>query len=141
MCCVRDNRSSAWRHGASPGYLNRVRHGFDRSYDLLSLCHHRRYAAWKSACAPGTARLVSKCSFHHPWLAFVPAAGTAIGREHFVTGQWWRTVVVFNRRWSRTCLYQLSDYEGFSGRPREISWLTYTLAVVLVLYFVLCAAE
>ena len=78
MCCVRDNRSSTWRHSASPGDLNRVRHGFDRSNDLLSLCHHRRYTAWKSAGAPGTARLVSQFSFHHPWLAFVPAAGTPI---------------------------------------------------------------
>src|SRR6266481_10092076 len=78
MCCVRNNRGPAWRHGASPGNLNRVRHGFDRSYDLLSVCHHWRYAAWKSACAPGTTRLVSQFSFHHPWLAFVPAAGTPI---------------------------------------------------------------
>ncbi|PYJ78469.1 MAG: guanine permease, partial [Verrucomicrobia bacterium] len=26
--------------------------------------------------------------------------------------------------------------KGFSGRGREISWLTYLLAIVLVLYFV-----
>ena len=26
--------------------------------------------------------------------------------------------------------------KAFSGRGREISWLTYTLAIVLVLYFV-----
>jgi adenine/guanine/hypoxanthine permease len=31
--------------------------------------------------------------------------------------------------------------KAFSGGIREISWLTYTLAVVLVLYFILCAAE
>jgi len=27
--------------------------------------------------------------------------------------------------------------KGFSGRVREVSWLTYLLAIVLVLYFVL----
>src|SRR6266540_1195515 len=84
--------------GASPGDFNRIRNGFNRSYHLFSLYHHWRYAAWKSACAPGTARLVSKRSFHHTWLPLVPAVGTAIGREYFVTGQWWHTVVVFNRR-------------------------------------------
>ena len=78
MHCVRNHRGAAWRHGASPRDLNRVRHGFDRRHDLFSLCHHRRYAAWKSACTPGTARLVSECSVHHTWLAFVPPVGTAI---------------------------------------------------------------
>jgi hypothetical protein len=37
---------------------------------------------------------------------------------------------------SRTWVYQLPVIEAFSGRSREISWLTYTLALVLALYFV-----
>jgi len=31
--------------------------------------------------------------------------------------------------------------KGFSGRAREVSWLTYLLAIVLVVYFILCEAE
>jgi AGZA family xanthine/uracil permease-like MFS transporter len=31
--------------------------------------------------------------------------------------------------------------KAFSGRAREISWLAYLLAIVLVLYLFLCEAE
>src|SRR5436309_4952994 len=108
MCCVRHYRGPAWCHGASSRDLNRVRHGFDRGYDLLSLRHHWRYAAWKPSSASGTARLVSKCSFHHTWRAFVPAVGTAIGRP---------------RAASYLLAPKVSSHASLAHRPRSQSYL------------------
>jgi xanthine/uracil/vitamin C permease (AzgA family) len=58
-------------------------------------------------------------------LVFVPAAGTPID--------------LLSRQYSLAWRLALSAYaiiKAFSGRGREISWLIYMLAVVLVLYCV-----
>ena len=53
-----------------------------------------------------------------------------------VPDQHWHSAVVFNCRRLALGFISYAIIKAFSGRGREISWLTYVLAIVLVLYFV-----
>jgi Permeases len=76
-------------------------------------------------------------------LAVVPAVGTAIDLHcRTAPGSERRTVDQAGSLDARNRSYGLAvgfiSYaiiQAFSGRAREISWLTYTFAIVLMLYF------
>ena len=48
----------------------------------------------------------------------------------------WHSVLVFNYGRSALGFISYAVVKAFSGRGREIGWLTYLLAIVLAMYFV-----
>ena len=98
------------------------------------------YARYPIAQAPGMGE-----NFFLVFSA-LPAA-TAAGFRQWVPGRAWHGVRFRCALFGIPFSYSIADglalgfisyavVKGFSGRAREISWLTYLLAIVLVVYFV-----